>query len=116
MHTNDGKSGPGSLYGTLEVMILRTLRSAGPLHGLEIAKEIKQTSDNVLQIEEGALYPALHRMEKRGHLRSEWRRTEHGRRARYYHLTPQGLKELEHQMSRWRGSAWAVREVLTAKS
>ena len=103
------------LQGTLEFLILETLKDGEKKHGFAILKWIREASLGALQIEEGALYPALHRMEKRGHLRSEWQRTEHGRKARYYQLTPQGIQELGQQMSRWEESAWAVREVLTAK-
>jgi len=100
--------------GTLDMLVMKAV-STTPQHGFGIARWIESVTGDRLTVEEGALYPALHRMEKRGHLRSEWRRTEHGRKARYYHLNPQGLQELEQQMSRWEESAWAVREVLTAK-
>jgi DNA-binding PadR family transcriptional regulator len=89
--------------------------SAEALHGFGIARWIEAITGDRLTVEEGALYPALHRMEKRGWLTSEWGRTDHGRRARYYRLTEVGLGELEALRTRWEGSAWAVRQVLDAE-
>jgi transcriptional regulator len=99
--------------GTLDMLILKAL-SAERLHGFGIARWIEAVTGDRLTVEEGALYPALHRLEKRGALESEWRRTERGRRARYYGLTPQGREELDELRARWEGSAWAVRQVLEA--
>ena len=86
------------------------------LHGFGFARWIERATGDRLTVEEGALYPALHRMERRGWLTSEWGRTEHGRRARYYRLTPEGARELDALRKRWEGSAWAIREVLNAES
>ncbi len=112
MNAHDGKSGPGSLYGTLEVMILRTLRSASPLHGLEIAKEIQRISKNVLNIEEGALYPALHRLTRQGLIEGEWRISDKRRRARFYDITSEGSKALRQEIKQWVKHTDAVNKVL----
>lgn len=84
---------PEFLPGTLYLLILRTL-SRGPLHGYAIARRIKDTSSDTLEIEEGSLYPALNRMLVRGWLTAEWGTSEHNRRARFYRLTPEGRKQL----------------------
>ena len=81
------------LPGTLEMLILKTL-SRAPLHGYGIAQYIRQVSDDVLQVEEGSLYPALQRLQLKGWVTSEWATTENNRRARYYRLTPAGRKQL----------------------
>ena len=100
--------------GTLDMMVMKAV-SAESLHGFGIARWIESVTGDRLTVEEGALYPALHRLEKRGSLASEWKRTERGRRARYYHLTDQGAEELDALRARWKGSAWAVQQVLEAK-
>jgi transcriptional regulator len=99
--------------GTLDMLIMNAV-SGHPLHGFGIARWIESVTGDRLTVEEGALYPALHRMEKRGWLESEWQRTEHGRRARYYRLTTDGRGQLTREVERWEGSAWAVRRVLDA--
>ena len=100
--------------GTLDMLILKAL-AAESLHGFGIARWIESVTGDRLTVEEGALYPALHRMEKRGALASEWRKTDRGRRARFYTLTADGRSELEELRRRWEGSAWAVRQVLDAE-
>lgn len=100
--------------GTLDMLVMKAV-SAGALHGFGIARWIEAVTGDRLSVEEGALYPALHRMEERGWLRSEWQRTEHGRRARYYRLTTAGRRELEARRERWEGSARAVRQILDAE-
>ena len=80
--------------GTLYMLILKTLARGGEMHGFEIANSIQQISDDVLQVEEGSLYPALHRMEQSGWIRTDWKLTETNREARYYRLTKAGQKEL----------------------
>ena len=100
--------------GTLDMLVMKSL-STGPRHGFGVARWIEAVTGNRLTVEEGALYPALHRMERRGWLASEWQRTERGRRARYYALTGTGRDELAHQVERWLGSAWAVTQVLEAE-
>ena len=101
--------------GTLDMMAMKAV-SGDPMHGFGIARWIEATTGDRLTVEEGALYPALHRLEKRGLLASEWGKTEHGRRARYYHLTDSGRSELAALRARWEGSAWAVRQVLDAEA
>src|SRR5687768_18538403 len=86
--------------GTFDLLILKAL-SWGPMHGLAVLRWIEQGSRKKLQIEEGALYPALHRMEQKGWLESDWGHTEQSRRARFYHLTPAGRKQLAAEVSRW---------------
>ena len=88
------------LRGTLDLLILKTL-SWGPMHGLAVLHFIENGSRQKLQIEEGALYPALHRLEQKGWLESEWGYTEQARRARFYRLTPSGRKQLASQLARW---------------
>ena len=89
------------LQGTLDMLILRTLRW-GPQHGHGIGQAIRQTSEDLLQIERGSLYPALHRLEARGMISSEWRSSDLNRRAKYYQLTGAGEKELVAEESRWK--------------
>lgn len=100
--------------GTLDMLILKAVTGEAR-HGFGIARWVEAVTGDRLTVEEGALYPALHRLEKRGALRSEWQRTEHGRRARYYSPTPAGEKELAEQVARWSGSARAVQQVLEAE-
>ena len=100
--------------GTLDMLVMKAVE-AEPKHGFGVARWIEGVTGDRLTVEEGALYPALHRMERRGWLRSEWRVTENGRRARYYRLTSAGAEELDRQVSRWEGSAWAIRRVLEAE-
>src|SRR5689334_8146964 len=88
------------LQGTHEVMILKAL-SWGAMHGFGVAKWIRQTTDNVLQIEDSALYPALHRMEHRGLIAADWGLTENKRRAKYYTLTTKGRQQLRTRVSSW---------------
>jgi transcriptional regulator len=97
--------------GTVDMLVLKAV-SVEALHGFGIARWIEGVTGDRLTIEEGALYPALHRMEERGWLSSDWQRTDRGRRARYYRLTEAGARELTEMVARWEGSAWAVRRVL----
>lgn len=99
------------LRGTLHVLILKTLAS-GPKHGYAIATQIDERSDQTLGIEDGALYQALHRMEERGWLTSEWGRSSHGKRARFYSLTELGTKRLRTETDSWIRYAEAVFKVL----
>jgi transcriptional regulator len=99
------------LQGTLDLLILRTLQF-GPAHGHALAKRIKQTSEDVLQIETGSLYPALHRLEARGWLASSWKLSELGKRAKYYSLTPLGRKELAAGRTNWEKFSRAIGLVL----
>src|SRR5918996_856356 len=99
------------LQGTLDSLILRTLR-LGPAHGHAIAKSIEHGSDDVLQVEQGSLYPALHRLIKRGWITFEDGTSENNRRAKYYRLTAKGRKQLELETSKWDTLAWAVGRIL----
>jgi PadR family transcriptional regulator PadR len=101
------------LQGTLDVLVLKTL-SWGPRHGYAVARGLQQLTDDVLQIEEGSLYPALHRMERRGWVESEWGLSENNRRAKYYKLTPDGRKQLRAETSTWSAFSLAVSKVLNA--
>jgi transcriptional regulator len=99
--------------GTLDVLILSTL-SRGPAHGYAVSRWIRQQSGEALRIEEGALYPALHRLEERGLITSEWGQSENNRKARYYRLTAKGARRLEKETSTWRKFTHAVARVLDA--
>ena len=99
------------VQGTLELLILRTLLF-GPLHGHGIAKHIQRTSDDVLQVEHGSLYPALHRLEKSGCITSKWEQTERGREMRMYRLTPKGRKQLSVEQTKWDELVRAMTRVL----
>jgi len=88
------------LQGTLDVLILRTLLGE-PKHGHAVAKHIQRTSEQLLQVETGSLYPALHRLEAKGWVAASWELSEKGKRARYYRLTPRGRKQLVAEQSRW---------------
>jgi transcriptional regulator len=100
-----------ALQGTLELLILKTLAS-GPLHGYGIAVHIEQVSEDVLRVEEGSLYPALHRMDQQGWISAEWGVTENNRRARYYKLTAAGRKRLAEEEQNWSKLTQAVAKVL----
>ena len=102
------------LPGTLDVLVLKTL-SGGAEHGYGIARQIQRTSRDVLEVEEGSLYPALHRMEKKGWIRAEWGVSDSNRRAKYYALTRRGRKELERQQESWKTFSTAVTRVLEAR-
>lgn len=99
------------MQGTLEVMILRTL-DRSPSHGYGVARAIENASGGDLRIEEGSLYPALHRLLRRGDVSAEWTTTEQNRRARVYRLTPQGRSRLAEQISAWERVSSAVTRVL----
>ena len=99
------------LQGTLELMILNTL-SLEPMHGWGISQRLRQQSRNVFQVNQGSLYPALQRLQTRGWIRSEWRVTEHSRRARYYILTAAGARKLRQERAQWERVSSAVNWVL----
>jgi len=102
------------LKGTLDVLILKTL-SWGPAHGYAISRWIRQTTRDELAIEEGALYPALRRLEEKGWLESAWRTTGTGRDAKVYHLTPSGRRQLQAEVSVWTRYVTAMTRVLEAR-
>ncbi len=100
------------LQGTLDMLILRTLLF-GPAHGHEIAKHIQRTTDQVLQVEHGSLYPALHRLERKGWLVSKWEMAkDRNREFKYYRLTPAGKKQLAVEESKWKQLAGAIARVM----
>src|SRR6478672_4532980 len=99
------------LQGTLDLLILRTLQG-GPMHGWAISERIQQISEEVLQVNQGSLYPALHRLEHQGWIRAEWGVSELGRRARFYRLTAAGRKQLEAERDTWARMTAAVGRVL----
>jgi PadR family transcriptional regulator, regulatory protein PadR len=99
------------LQGTLDMLILRTL-ILGPAHGHTIAKAIERTSENALEVEQGSLYPALHRLEDRGLVSSEWGVSDNNRKAKFYRLTAKGKKELNAAAGRWRRMTRAIGLIL----
>lgn len=99
------------LQGTLDLLILKTLR-LGRLHGWGISKLVRQLSEDVLQINQGSLYPALHRLEHQGWIEAEWAVSELGRRAKYYRLTAEGRKQLAAETREWERMATAIGRVL----
>lgn len=105
-HTND------CLQGTLDLLVLKTLASRGPMHGFGITLHIDEISQEILRLEEGSLYPALHRMTQAGWLRPEWGASENNRRARYYSITPKGRKQLADEEKNWAQLTEAVARVL----
>jgi PadR family transcriptional regulator, regulatory protein PadR len=109
----EGKMPPTTdlLQGTLDMLILKTL-APGPEHGWAIAQRIQQTSEDVLQVGQGSLYPALHRLEYRGWIRAQWGASENNRRARFYSLTAAGRKQLNAELENWDRLTGAVNLVL----
>src|ERR1700754_2686606 len=95
------------LQGTLDLLILRTLL-AGPTHGHAIAKHIQRTSEELLQVETGSLYPALHRLEARAWVSASWELSDKGKRAKFYNLTPLGKKQLVAEQSKWKALSRAI--------
>jgi len=101
------------LQGTLDMLILRTL-VLGPAHGHTIAHAIERGSEDVLQVEHGSLYPALHRLEKRGLLNADWGESENGRQAKFYRLSPKGKRQLVAEEATWTRLAEAIQLILGA--
>lgn len=104
-------SGSDLFTGTLDILVLRTVQTA-PLHGYAIGKALRDRSEGVLAVEEGALYPALHRLQRRGLLESRWGKTETGRRAKFYRLSDAGRAHLQEESARWRAFSGAVETIL----
>jgi len=100
------------LQGTLDLLVLRTLSTGGTMHGYAISERVEQVSRDVLKIEAGSLYPALHRMEEAGWVRSEWDVSDNNRRARYYTITSAGRRRLEEEEQHWKNLSVAVDRVL----
>jgi len=107
----DPRSRVELLQGTLDLLILRTLL-AGPTHGHAIAKHIQRTSEDLLQVETGSLYPALHRLEAKGWIGASWELSDKGKRARFYRLTPLGRKHLAAERSKWEAFTRAMGLIL----
>jgi PadR family transcriptional regulator, regulatory protein PadR len=105
------KSNIDLLQGTLDVLVLKTL-ATGPMHGWGIAQRIQQVSEEVLRVNQGSLYPALHRLESEGWIAAEWGASENNRKAKYYRLTRTGQRQLEAETESWRRLAEAVGRVL----
>ncbi len=99
------------LQGTLDMLVLKTL-SQGALHGYAIAQWIQQTTDDALKLEEGTLYPALYRMEKKGWIASKWGLSENNRKARYYRMTSAGRRQLDAEAKEWAGLADAIAKIM----
>jgi transcriptional regulator len=106
-HTND------RLKGTLDLLVLKVLTSEGRMHGFAITLRIEEISDSVLRLEEGSLYPALHRMTQAGWLKSEWGLSDNNRRARYYSVTVAGRRQLAEETEEWEQLTEAVARVLS---
>jgi PadR family transcriptional regulator, regulatory protein PadR len=102
------------LQGTLDLMILKTLETLGAMHGWGIAQRIRQVSGDLLQLNQGTLYPALLRVQQKGWIGSEWKTTENNRRAKYYSLTPAGKKQLEAETLEWERFAGVMARMLNA--
>ena len=105
-------NGPDSLQGALPLMVLKILSRRGPLHGYGITARIEEISEEMLRVEEGSLYPALHRMEESGWVSAKWMITENKRRARLYEITAGGRKQLKETEGRWRAVTTAIDQVL----
>lgn len=106
-----GKEKTDLLQGTLDLLVLRTL-TAGPMHGFAIAERIEEVSQEALRVEEGSLYPALHRIEYKGWIAAQWGVSENGRRAKFYRITPDGRKQLWREEQKWQRIATAVARIL----
>ena len=101
-----------ALKGSLPLLVLKLLAQRGPLHGYAIATQIERMSDDLLRVEEGSLYPALHRLEEDGGIKAKWTTTDTGRRARVYEITTSGRKQLETEEQHWKSVTGAVGKVL----
>ena len=106
------KDSAGGLQGALDLLVLKTFESCGRMHGYGITVHIQSRSEDALRIEEGSLYPALHRMEQAGWIKAEWGASENNRRARYYTITPAGRKQLATEQDKWMAVADAVARFL----
>ncbi len=103
------------LQGTLDLLVLKTLETLGPMHGWGIARRIEQVSDNLLQMNQGTIYPALLRLEQAGWIRSEWGVSENNRRARFYSLTPSGRRRLRAEEKNWNRISAVIGRFLRAE-
>lgn len=110
-----GKSRADLLQGSLDLLILKAL-TLSPLHGWGVSKRIRQMSRDAFEVNQGSLYPALHRLQDRGYIRAEWKISDEGRRAKYYRLTPLGRKQFADEQARWDAFSTAVAHTLKATS
>ena len=103
------------LQGTLDLMVLKTLEALGPLHGYGIARRIEQVSENLLQLNQGTLYPALLRLQQRGWIKSEWGTSENNRKAKFYQLSPAGRRQLAVEAKNWERISGVMTRLLSAQ-
>lgn len=103
-------------YGTLDLLILKTLDSMGPLHGYRLARRIEQVSENLLRLNQGSIYPALVRLEQKGWIRTEWGVSETNREVKFYSLTKAGVKQLKSEIENWRKANALVARFLEASA
>lgn len=103
-------------YGTLDLMILKTLQAMGPLHGFGLARQIERVSQNLLELNQGSVYPALQRLQQRGWIRSKWGTSEANRRAKYYELTRSGEKQLRSEVESWKRTTLLVGRFLALEA
>jgi transcriptional regulator len=114
--TNRGRPQVEVLQGTLDLMVLQVLESMGPRHGYAIAERLEQVSTGALQLNMGTLYPALMRLEQRGHLKGTWGTTENNRRARFYAITPAGRRELAAERTSWERMVGIMQALLDSEA
>ena len=107
-----GESKPDVLQGTLDLMVLKTLESMGPVHGYGIARRIEQVSNDALSLNQGTIYPALLRLQQRGWIKAEWGTSENNRRAKYYSLTRIGKKQIQQETENWERVAATMARIL----
>jgi transcriptional regulator len=114
--SSEGRQRIQVLQGTLDLIVLRTLRSMGPQHAYGIAARLEQVSEDLLKLNQGTLYPALVRLEQQGWIKGKWDKTENGREAKFYAITKAGVKALEVETGRWRQMAGLVEKLLSEES
>jgi PadR family transcriptional regulator PadR len=110
-----GEAKTDVLQGTLDLMVLKTLEALGPLHGYGIARRIEQVSDNLLQLNQGTLYPALLRLQQRGWIKSEWGTSQNNRKAKFYQLSPAGRRQLAVEAKNWERISGVMTRLLSGQ-
>jgi transcriptional regulator len=110
-----GEAKTDVLQGTLDLMVLKTLEALGPLHGYGIARRIEQVSENLLQLNQGTLYPALLRLQQRGWIKSEWGTSENNRKAKFYQLSPAGRRQLAVEAKNWQRISGVMTRLLNGQ-
>ncbi len=110
-----GEAKTDVLQGTLDLMVLKTLEALGPLHGYGIARRIEQVSENLLQLNQGTLYPALLRLQQRGWIKSEWGTSENNRKAKFYQLSPAGRRQLAVEAKNWERISGVMARMLSGQ-